>query len=251
MFVFLKPYLSVLVLPPVPLFFLILIGLFLIEKSRRLGRYLILIGVLTLWLISCGLFSAWLETTCLESFSMTSPAELKRKGVQAIVVLGAGVELDLPDGKPQLQAGALDRLRYAIQLSRESKIPILVSGGKGWASRSDSISESDITEIVSRTAFDYDMKWKDGDSRDTKEASINSFKILSQAEIKNIALVTHSWHMSRSYKNFEKAGFIVTPAPMGQSSNNNNLFFSLLPSAGGLQKTQIVIHEYMGNLLSQ
>jgi hypothetical protein len=38
---------------------------------------------------------------------------------------------------------------------------------------------------------------------------------------------------------------------MGQSSNNNNLFFSLLPSAGGLQKTQIVIHEYMGNLLSQ
>jgi uncharacterized SAM-binding protein YcdF (DUF218 family) len=247
----LKPYLSILGLPPVPLFLLIFIGLFIIEKSRRFGRYLILIGVLTLWLISCGLFSAWLEAICLESFTITNPTELKRKGVQAIVVLGAGVELDLPDGKPQLQAGALDRLRYAIQLSRESKIPILVSGGKGWASRSDSISESDITEIVSLTAFDYPIKWKEGESRDTKEASVNSFEILSKAEIKNIALVTHSWHMSRSYKNFEKAGFIVTPAPMGQNSNNNNLFFSLFPSAGGLQKTQIVIHEFMGNLLSQ
>ena len=69
--------------------------------------------------------------------------------------------------------------------------------------------------------------------------------------IKNIALVTHSWHMSRSYKNFIKVGFEVTPAPMGQNSNNNNIFFSLFPSASGLQKTQIVIHEYIGNLLGQ
>jgi len=247
----LKPYLSILVLPPVPLFLLILIGLFVIEKSRRLGRYLILIGSLSLWLMSCGLFSSWLEATCLESFNMTSPAELKRRGVQAIVVLGAGVELDLQDGKPQLQAGALDRLRYAIQLSRESKIPILVSGGKGWASRADSISEADIAEIVSRTAFDYPIKWKDADSRDTREAAINSFEILSNTGIKNIALVTHSWHMSRSYKNFDKAGFIVTPAPMGQNSTNNSIFFSFFPSASGLQKTQIVIHEFIGVLLRQ
>lgn len=251
MFAFLKPYISILVLPPVSLFFLIFSGVFVIEKSRRLGRNLILTGVLSLWLLSTGLFSAWLEKICIESFSMTSPAELKRNGVQAIVVLGAGVELDLPDGKPQLQAGALDRLRYAIQLARETKIPILISGGKGWASRDDSISESDVTEIVSRNVFDYSIKWKDRVSRDTKESSINSYEILSNEGIKNIALVTHSWHMSRSFKNFKKVGFIVTPAPMGQNSNNNNLFFSLFPSAMGLQKTQLVLHELIGNLMIQ
>jgi hypothetical protein len=57
--------------------------------------------------------------------------------------------------------------------------------------------------------------------------------------------------MSRSYKNFDKAGFIVTPAPMGQNSTNNSIFFSFFPSASSLQKTQIVIHEFIGVLLRQ
>ena len=256
---FLKPFVSAVLLPPTSLFLLIFLGLFLMGRKSRShrakvqfwGKGLIYVGVCSLWLISCPLFSNWLLNGVLKSFPMTTAQTLKDEKVQAIVVLGAGVELDLPDGKPQLQAGALDRLRYAIQLSRESKIPILITGGKGWARLSDSLNESDVTEQVALNAFDFPIHWKESESHDTKESAVHVWQKLSLEGIQKIALVTHFWHMQRSERNFTQAGFTVIPAPMGQTSNNNNSFFMFFPSPGAMKNSLTAFHEMAGNLLNQ
>ena len=256
---FIKPFVSAVFLPPTSFFLLIFLGFFLLGRTKSSaqrwakpwGKGLIYFGVCSLWVISCPIFSNWLLNNGLQSFPMTTAQNLKDQKVQAIVVLGAGVELDLPDGQPQLQAGALDRLRYAIQLSRATKIPILIAGGKGWASRSDFMSESDVTEQVAMSAFDYPIHWKESASHDTKENAINVRQMLSQEGIQKIALVTHFWHMQRSERNFTLAGFNVLPAPMGQTSKNNNSFFLYLPSPGGMKASLIAFHEMLGNLLNQ
>ena len=256
---FIKPFISAVILPPTSLFLLIFLGLFLMGRKNRSnqgrvqfwGKGLIYLGTCLLWVISCPLFSNWLLDHGLQSFPMTTAQRLNDEKVQAIVVLGAGVELDLPDGQPQLQAGALDRLRYAIQLSRASQIPILVTGGKGWASRSDSVNESDVTEQVAQSAFGYPIRWKESESHDTKESAVNAWQKLNPEGIQKIALVTHFWHMQRSEHNFTKAGFNVIPAPMGQTSMNNNAFFMFFPSPGAMKNSLNAFHEMAGNLLHQ
>ena len=254
-----KPFVSAVFLPPTSFFLLVFLGLFLLGRTKSSaqrwakpwGKGLIYFGVCSLWVISCPIFSNWLLNNGLQSFPMTTAQNLKDQKVQAIVVLGAGVELDLPDGQPQLQAGALDRLRYAIQLSRASQIPILVTGGKGWASRSDSVNESDVTDQVAQSAFAYPIRWKESESHDTKESAVNAWQKLNPEGIQKIALVTHFWHMQRSERNFTKAGFNVIPAPMGQTSMNNNAFFMFFPSPGAMINSLNAFHEMAGNLLKQ
>lgn len=51
-----------------------------------------------------------------------------------------------PDGVQQLTPSALDRLRHGIELSRQTGIPMLITGGKGWGA----VAESETEAIVSK-----------------------------------------------------------------------------------------------------
>jgi uncharacterized SAM-binding protein YcdF (DUF218 family) len=60
--------------------------------------------------------------------------------------------------------------------------------------------------------------------------------------------VTHDWHIQRSVMLFEAAGFEVMPAPMGYTQPPLRWDTDYLPSAGGLQLTNRVLHEWLGRL---
>jgi hypothetical protein len=246
-----KPYLTALIMPPASLLMLVALGWFMLhsKKYQAWGKRLIALGVLSLVLLSSNKVAFWLNETLLPAYPMTSANEVLKFNAGAIVVLGGGVETDLPDGVPQLQTPSLDRLRYGVYLHRKTGVPLLFTGGKGWGASNNFESEADVTLRVAKEVFGVDVKWLESQSRDTQENAENTFKILHSEGISKITLVTHSWHMPRGVQQFETAGFEVLPAPMGQMSTSNAEALQWIPSTQGLKNSQTVLREKLALLV--
>lgn len=251
MFPELKPYLTALVMPPTLPLLAVCVGLVLSKRRRRLGPILAWLGALSLWLLSANAPAVWLHKQLIPSYPSTHATALQQAHVQAIVILGGGVETGLPDGVTQLKRSALDRLRHGAELSRASGLPIMATGGLGWGAKSSSESEAQVTARVARDAFGLQVRWQESASRDTHENAQNAYKMLSEQGIQRIALVTHSWHMARSMQAFEQAGFQVTPAPMGHPVNNHTRLLEWLPSSGGLETSHAVLRERLAWLIQR
>ena len=245
----LKPYIMAILFSPTPLLLSIALGLWLSSKKPKLGKSLAIFSTAFLWIFSTTAFNVWLTHNLLTQYKPTSAQELKSQGVQAIVVLGGGVETGQPDGIQQLKPTALDRLRLGIELSRQTGLPMLVTGGKGWGAHAGDENEAEISRRVAREVFQYQIQWTESDSRDTRENARNSKELLFNQGIQKIALVTHTWHMPRSKKAFDEVGFEVTPAPLGFVRKKDFDLLSLLPNGNALNNTLTIFKEIVGLLV--
>ena len=245
MFPELKLYINAIVFSPTLLLLGIVLGIWLFGKRFKLGKLVAISSTALLWIFATPAFSIWLSHSLLTQYQPTTAEFIQTKGIQAIVVLGGGVNSGQPDGIQQLTPSALDRLRYGIELSRQTGIPMLITGGKGWGAVAESESEAIISKRVALQAFQFEVKWTESDSRDTRENAANSKKLLSNQGFNKIALVTHSWHMPRSMKAFQHAGFEVTPAPMGFVSGNNWELMTLIPQSSALSATFTIFREFV------
>ena len=245
----LKPYITAIVFSPTLLLLGIALGLWLSSKKPKLGKSVVIFSTALLWIFATPAFSVWLSHNLLTQYKPTTAQELKAQGVQAIVVLGGGVETGQPDGIQQLQSTALDRLRHGIELSRKTGIPVLVTGGKGWGASAVSENEAEISSRVAREVFNFQIQWIDSDSRDTRGNARNSKELLSKQGIQQIAIVTHTWHMPRSMKAFEEVGFEVTPAPLGFMRQKDFELLSLLANGNALTYTLTIFKELVGLLV--
>ena len=245
----LKPYINAIVFSPTLLLLGIALGIWLSGKRVRVGRLVAVCSTGILWILATPAFSIWLSQSVLTQYQPASIETLQAQGVQAIIVLGGGVDTGQPDGIQQLNPSALDRLRHGIELSRKTGIPILVTGGKGWGALAESDSEATISKRVAQEAFHYQIKWTESNSRDTRENARNSKELLSKQGLNKIALVTHSWHMPRSMKAFQKVGFEVTPAPMGFVSGNNWDLITFIPLSSALNFTFTIFRELVAHLV--
>lgn len=239
----LKPYLTAIVFSPTLLLLCIALGVFIYKKKTNLGRFVVIFSTAILWFFSTPVVSNWLNINLLAQYQPTSAEAIKAVGVQAIVVLGGGVDSGQPDGIQQLKPTALDRLRHGIVLSRRSDIPILVAGGRGWGADAGSENEAEISRRVALEAFQYEIKWTESESRDTQENALNSKKLLSKQSISKIALVTHSWHMPRAVIAFQQVGFVVIPAPMAYQAGIKIELLSLLPNGLALNSSVTTFKE--------
>lgn len=260
----LKPLLAALALPPTLPLLVVLAGALLTlstanrarskpnpryGSSKRLGLACVMLGTAGLWLLSCNAVAVWLASTALPQAAVVAPsdaAQLKAKGVQAVVVLGGGVLPDAPEyGSAQPSAPTAARLRYGFYLAKASGLPMAFAGGVGWAAvGTDAPSEASTAAHMAKEnglAF----RWLDADSRDTAENAARIRALLQPAGVQHIALVTHGWHMPRSQGHFEEAGFTVLPAPTGLIRPLERPMLEWLPSAHGLTATRQVLREWL------
>ena len=243
-----KPLISTLLLPPASLLLLVLAGVVLMRFSRRWGKALCAMGAVLLWVLSCNATAYALNQLLLRSYPPLSIPALKQ--AQAIVVLGGGVELYVPEyGQATLSVAAYQRLVYGRYLKTLHDLPLVYSGGKGWAAPSGQVqSEAQVAANVLQRDFGQTFFLADDESRDTRENALRSYAVLSAKGIKRIALVTHDWHMQRSVMVFEAAGFEVMPAPMGYTQPPIRWDTDYLPSAKGLKASNWVLREWLGRL---
>ncbi|MCJ0762294.1 YdcF family protein [Variovorax terrae] len=242
----LKPLLSALVLPPAGPLLLALFGLLVLR--RRPGKVLAAASLVLLWLLSCNAVAILLSQGLLPQVAPLSAASLAARPVQAIVVLGGGVEPEAPEyGEAQLAGASAARLRYGVWLARQAQRPLAFAGGVGWGNAGTAApSEGEVARRTALQDSGVTLRWVDEQSRDTAENAAHMKALLQREGIERIALVTHAWHMPRALQAFERAGFQVTPAPMGYITPQGRPLLEWLPSAQGLWSSRQVLHEWLG-----
>jgi uncharacterized SAM-binding protein YcdF (DUF218 family) len=230
-------------LPPFSLVLLVVAGLVVQRRRRRLGLFLILLSIVTLY----GMSTPWGSGLLLKSLEISSPLSPSMlQTADAIVVLGGGRRLGAAEyGGDTLNSISLERLRYAAFLHRASGLPILASGGMA---NCDTIAESRIMQHILRSEYGLSAKWIEDASFTTWENAQFSAPLLKQAGVHRIALVTHAWHLRRAVPLFEAQGVSVIPAGTQFSSSHVDSILDLLPTPVGLRDSTYALHEWLGIL---
>jgi uncharacterized SAM-binding protein YcdF (DUF218 family) len=250
--------LTIFLLPPgLGLTLLLVVGfavLFVADRSRfrKPISYLFFASLLLSYALSTRTvgyqMAAFLEGADLNALPLATLHEMQGKGEGpgAIVILGGGLKYDERE-KPyplNLNQRTAVRLQYGAHLAKNSMLPVLVSGGIGA-----SFNVSEATVMARTLAEDYGVaaKWQEDISLTTAENAVFSAAILKRQGIKKIILVTHAYHMRRSFLVFQAQGLEVVMAPCGfMSGNGVDRWLAWLPTLGGIEAVFATSHEIAG-----
>lgn len=248
----LKPLLTALLLPPAGPLLLAFLGLLLMGRRWLAGAIVSLVGIATLWFLSCNAVGVGLAHTLLPQVRPLNVRGAGIANVQAIVILGGGVIAQGPEyGGPKPNTPTLERVRYGAWLARQAKKPLAFAGGVGWAAAGTGVAaEADVARAMLRDDYGLELRWSDSRSRDTAENAARMAEAMRGDRIQRIALVTHASHMPRARAAFEQAGFQVTPAPTGFAAPRERELLEWLPSVHGLDLSRQVLREWLAQLMT-
>jgi uncharacterized SAM-binding protein YcdF (DUF218 family) len=245
--------LAQLLMPPGIWLWLILPPLFLLKKRELLQKSLIVVGVVMIWLSSTNYLAVQLTNGLGSVITWSAPLDFKvlenkQKGTtnsskpgveQAIVILGGGRRsgaIEYPQYQDQnIEARAMERVRYGVTLSQVTHLPILLTGGAPDVTSINELTEAGLTltQKILKNEFLAQARWVEKQSRTTEENAAFSAKILKQEGVTHIYLVTHFWYMPRAQAVFEKYGLKVTPAHMGFTKKISFIHWTFTPAVLG------------------
>ena len=183
----------------------------------------------------------------LEPGHAVTPADISNFKPQAIVVLGADRSYAAPEYGGEDSAGGhlLIRLRYAAHLYRQTGLPILVSGGRGYDNR---VAQADVMASILEREFQVPVAWREGNSLTTWENAAYSRDILRPFGVDRVLLVTQAFHMKRSVASLARVGLTVLPAPTYFLGNFDRALTvrDFFPGLSGFQLSNFALHEHLG-----
>lgn len=234
-----------LLLPPASLLLLALSGLLLAVRGKCSGLVVAAAALMILLLLSMPLLANYLAAV--QQYHPGSDGKrLSAGNSQAIVVLGGGMRRFAPEYHgASVNGRTLERLRYAARLARQTRLPLLTSGGNVFNDRQP--SEAEVMAESLRNDFGVDVRWMETRSRNTAENARYSYAMLAGQGVTRIILVTHAQHMARALQQFERAGFTVQPAATVFSDLDSPVnLLSFIPSARALAVSVMALHELLG-----
>ncbi|NPU93619.1 MAG: YdcF family protein [Gammaproteobacteria bacterium] len=241
-----RSLLTQLALPPALNFVLLLLGLLLMLRYRRLGQGVAAFALVTLLLLSL----PWVKYqvhVALEVYPPVEPARLQALDANssAIVVLGGGLRGFAPEYSHEgLADNTLRRVLYAVEVASQRPLPVLVSGG--GPQDSDDTEAALMAQMLGR--MNLAPRWQEDRSRNTWENAEFSAALLRQAGIDTVVLVTDAWHMRRAVPCFEAQGMKVVPAPTGFRSGTYPDLRTLVPERTALFQNGDALREWLGVL---
>ena len=227
---------------PLNIIILLGVGLVLLRRRPRLGKILIVIAWVSLWVLSTPAVSFFLQQS-LQSVPALSLDRVPDDG-QAIIVLGSGSYCRAPEysGNDSTTPFGLERLRYAARLHRKTGKPILVTGGKLGNSTPEAIFMKETLE----QDFQVPVRWTEEESHNTMENALFSYSVLQPQGVTRVYLVTHASHMARAQLAFEKAGFHVIPAPTHFATRCQWTPLEFIPNSGAFAASADTVYEWIG-----
>ena len=227
-----------LIVPPTSLLFLALLGQLI---GRRIGRMMVWVGLLGLLVLALPAVGDLLLVGLEQNLPLIPPAD---QPPQAIVILSGDVRRG-GGPTPFVLLGPLsfERVRAGALLARRTGLPILVSGGRFYAS--DPAYGALMADSLEHD-FHVPTRWIEDRSRDTWENAQMSAEILRAQGISSIYLVTHAWHMRRAIVAFAGTGITVTAAPTHFDRLPGLRAEDFVPTPGGWQASYYALHEWIG-----
>lgn len=239
--VLLHQLLGALILPPLLYLLPALVGYGLLRRHPVLGRKLLLVAVVLAYLLSLPVTAMWLNRS-LERYPPLTLAQART--AQAIVVIGGGVKLAPEYGTSVLSGAASQRLQYGAWLSRQTGLPLLVSGGSPLGGEPEAL----VMARMLQQHYGLKARWLEPNSRTTQENAHFSQMLLARDGVQRIVLVTQAWHMWRALPRFEQAGLQVLPGSTGYVRYDGRGLVHWLPNGLAMQETHQALRERVGML---
>lgn len=241
-----RSLLTQLAVPPALNIVLILLGLLLMRRYRRLGLGLAAFSLTVLILLSL----PWVKMLIFRGIEIHPPLELSRLASldparSALVVLGGGMRGPAREyGRYNLTDNSLRRILYAGELAVQTPIPLLVSGGGP-----DETLETEASLMaLFLTRMGHPPRWQESRSKTTWENATYSAPMLQQAGIDTVVLITDAWHMQRAVKCFQAQGLTVIAAPTAFRGSAYPDIRAFVPDRDALADSGDAIREWLGLL---
>jgi len=203
--------------------------------------------------IACAALGAlvWVGSTKVLSDALMRPLEYKysipQKPEGDVIIVLSGGYFDTEkvfSASENLAPGTLERVSAAFLLYKRTGLPLLLSGGAPFSSRSEA---SAAAAYLAELGVPKEKLLTEEASRDTFENAVLSRKICAEKGYKKILLLTSACHLPRSVFLFRRAGFTsIVPFPVSRrvGSGTNYFFRDWLPGAQG--DLPRALNEYLG-----
>ena len=230
-----------LIMPPASLVIIMIAGLIIFNRHKRLGRMLMICSIILLYVLSLGHVSDMLLRP-LESFA--PPLQKIPDAADAVVVPGGGsVDLEWISADPVPNSETYTRLIKGIELAKKLDIPLVLTGGNGEPFATHLIDADVMAEAAYALGILQDQTVIENRSRNTLE---NSHEVRKVIKGNRIILVTSSYYMRRAAAMFTKRGFTVIPAPTFHLVQTRPLNLSaLIPRSGNLLSSTVALAEWV------
>ncbi len=241
MFFALQKIIWFLVLPPASLILLMVLGMVIPGKRKRLRKLLVFSGVFLLYLFSLGPVADMLLRP-LESAA--HPLKGPPGTADAVVVPGGGsVDRSWIGAPPVPNSETYTRLVTGVELAREKNIPLILTGGNGEPFATN-LKDADV---MAKAAYAMGMPPGrviiENRSRNTLE---NAHEVRKLLKGNRIILATSAYYMKRAVAMFARQGFSVIPAPgYNLAQTRKKSFALLLPRAQNLAASSTALAEWM------
>ena len=224
-------------LPSVFVLVLILIGIILVFRKKRgkLGKILIILGILFYYLFSITSVADLIISPLEKQYQPVQKEELNK--ADKIVLLLGGKESDV------LRASEVLRL-YNLQLTTYNlQSAIIISGTDPLKPEREEAKE--VKEFLAERGIPAENIILEDKSRTTKESAENIKEILDDEPF---FLVTSAYHLPRAIETFQKARTNPIPAPADFKIEKNYDILDFFPDAENLRNSDLAFHEYFGIL---
>ncbi len=224
-------------LPSVFVFVLILIGIILVFRKKRgkLGKILIILGILFYYLFSITPVADLIISPLENQYQPVQKGELNKADI--IVLLLGGKEADV------LRASEAIRTYTANFQFPNSNFQIIISGTDPINPQRKEAEE--VKEFLIERGIPAENIILEDKSKTTKESAQNLKELLAKEPF---FLVTSAYHMKRSMETFKKLGFDPIPAPADFKRDGGYDILDFFPDAQKLRNSDLAFHEYFGIL---
>lgn len=231
------------ILPPFNVLILWLFALLLAWfGKKKLSRFCAFLGIAILYVFSLPYTSQKLHDSLTKEDNLSLS---DYQSAQAIILLGGGLRDSKElSGKLAVSQIALERVRYAAFLQKETGLPLLITGATA-----NGTPEAEVMAKELAYFFNVPTHWIEPKARTTKENAFLSKQMLEKEQINKVVLVTNQWHMMRAKLLFEQAGFDVLPASVGNGITPVEYGLTLMhfiPQSGALHSNMHALKEWIG-----
>lgn len=231
------------ILPPFNVLILWLFALlFAWFGKKKLSRFCAFLGIAILYVFSLPYTSQKLHDSLTKEDNLSLS---DYQSAQAIILLGGGLRDSKElSGKLAVSQIALERVRYAAFLQKETGLPLLITGATA-----NGTPEAEVMAKELAYFFNVPTRWIEPKARTTKENALLSKQMLEKEQINKVVLVTNQWHMMRAKLLFEQAGFDVLPASVGNGITPVEYGLTLMhfiPQSGALHSNMHALKEWIG-----
>lgn len=229
-----------LIMPLSAALILVLIGLVMVTRRKRLGQALVMSAVMLLYVLSLGHTADFILKPLEGRYPLLQNEKI---AVDAVVVPGGGsVDLEWINAGPVPNEETLSRLVTGVVLAKRLRVPLILCGGNGEP------FSTKVNDADAMAPFAYAMGISkkqvviENVSRNTLE---NSFAVRKLVRGDRIVLATSAYYMRRAYAMFSRRGFTVIPAPIFFLTQTRKVSFnSFIPKAVDLNRSTVGLAEW-------